>query len=198
MNTTQSESGSNEDNQSIDTDMNSNKKATHRDNEEYTEINESIEDHERTNNEQDITEKLKKIIGRDEKVSLDFIFSPMFFFLGLPLTGLLLLCGYITVPVLMMIIQAALIVKEAKFIKVESLPNLFQKNINPIIMDSIVVLYATILAMFLQCTQSIVVLIMCAIVELAVHWWTSYRLAKKEDILQEITLNCLPNSTKQN
>ena len=168
-----------------------------KDNDEYTEINESIEGRERINQEH---KKLQEIITRAEKVSLDFefIFSPMFFFLGLPLTGILLLCRYITAPVLMMVIQTAFILKETKLIKVESLPKVLQKNINPIIMDTVVVVYSCILAVFLQCTQSIVVLVTCAIVQLAVHWWTSYRLAKKEDILQEITLNCLPTSTKQN
>jgi phosphatidylserine synthase len=122
----------------------------------------------------------------------------MFFFLGLPLTGIQLLCRYITVPVVMMVIQGALILKEAKFIKEERFPKVLRKTINPIIMDSVVVLYACALAMFMQCTQSIAVLITCAIVELAVHWWTRYKLAKKEDVLQEISFNCLSNDTEQN
>ena len=170
--------------------------STNWDNEEYAEINKSNEEHERINH--DITEKLQEILSNNEKVSdkFEFVFSPMFFVLGLPLTGILLLCRYITLPMLMMLIQGALILKETKFIKVEKLPKVLQKNINPIIMDSVVVLYACILALFLQCTQSIVVLVTCALAGLAVHWWTSYRLAKKEDVLQEISLNCLSNSTK--
>ena len=170
--------------------------STNWDNEEYAEINKSNEEHERINH--DITEKLQEILSNNEKVSdkFEFVFSPMFFVLGLPLTGILLLCRYITLPMLMMLIQGALILKETKFIKVEKLPKVLQKNINPIIMDSVVVLYACILALFLQCTQSIAVLVTCALAGLAVHWWTSYRLAKKEDVLQEISLNCLSNSTK--
>ena len=184
--------GDNNARQMIASGHNNDQMSTSWDNEEYPEINKSNEEHERINH--DVTEKLQEILSSNEKVSdkFEFIFSPMFFVLGLPLTGILLLCRYITVPVLMMVIQGALILKETKFIKV---PKLLLKNINPIIMDSVVVLYACILALFLQCTQSIVVLVTCAIAELAVHWWTSYRLAKKEDVLQEISLNCLSNST---
>ncbi|XP_028393791.1 sporulation-specific protein 15-like [Dendronephthya gigantea] len=144
--------------------------------------------------ENHVTKELQEIISSAEKESLDlgFVFSPMFFFLGLPLTAILLSCRYIALPVLMMAIQAFIIVKETNFIKVEGLPKVLQKNINPIVLDTIVVLYACMLAIFLQCTQSIVVMITCALVQLGVHWWTSYRLAKRDDTLQEISTNCLP------
>lgn len=163
------------------------------DNNEHEKVNEGNEEHIASKN-------LQEIIAGAEKPSLGFeyVFSPMFFFLGLPLTGILLLFRYITVPILMMAIQGALILKETKVINLESLPEVTKRNINPIVMDTVVVLYTCVLAAFLRCTQSIVVLITCAIVQLSVHWWTSYRLAKKEDVLQEITMNCLPSSTKQN
>ena len=156
--------------------------------------NESIEGLE----EHNISEKLQEIMNKTEKQSLDFefIFSPMLFFLGLPLTGILMLCGYITLSFLMFIIQGALILKETKYIKTESLPKIVQEKINPILMDSVIVIYTCVLAVFMQCTQSIMVMITCAIVELAVHWWTSYKLAKKDDVLQEIALKCLDKSKK--
>ena len=173
---------------------------THLDDDEQAMVDESHEGQEQISGKHDITKNLQEIIGQAEKPSLgfEFVFSPMFFFLGLPLTGILLLCQYITVPILMMVVQGALILKETKVINLESLPEVTKKNINPIVMDTIVVLYTCVLAVFLQCTQSIVILVTCAIVQLSVHWWTSYRLAKKEDVLQEITFNCLPSSTKQN
>lgn len=173
---------------------------TRLDNDEQAKVNERHEGQEKINEKHDITKNLQEIIGQAEKPSFgfEFVFSPMFFFLGLPLTGILLLCRYITVPILMIVIQVALILKETKVINLESLPEVTKKNINPIVMDTIVVFYTCVLAVFLQCTQSIVVLVTCAIVQLSVHWWTSYRLAKKDDVLQEITFNCLPRSTKQN
>ena len=163
------------------------------DNNEHAKVNEGNEEH-------IVSKNLQEIIAGAEKPPLgfEFVFSPMFFFLGLPLTGILLLFRYITVPILMMAIQGALILKETKVINLESLPEVTKRNINPIVMDTVVVLYTCALAAFLRCTQSIVVLITCAIVQLSVHWWTSYRLAKKEDVLQEITMNCQPSSTKQN
>lgn len=153
-------------------------------------LNEGNEECQRVNQETQTTLDELPSNAKNAFCDVDFIISPLFFFLGLPLTVILLLCGYVIVPILTMSSQATFILKETQYRKLETLPKIFQKNVNPIVMDSVVVIYACVLAVFLQCSESIVVLVTCATVQLAVHWWTSYRLAKLEDLLQEPTVNC--------
>lgn len=152
-----------------------------------------------TTTESDGMKNLQNILSKTTHASftLDLAFSPMFFFLGIPLTGIMLSCRHLMLAALMTLTQITVFLKESKYIEVQSFPKVFQKKVHPIIMDTVVVLFACLLAVGLQCSQGIMVLITCAIVQLSVYWWSSYELAKREDIIYEISQKCLPRDGKE-
>ena len=178
-----------------------------RDTEEKKGENEKAEKNcSRNNNIKTENDKMRKLqdvlmknsgFSSEQPLNLDISFSPMFFLLGLPLTGIMLSSRHLALAALMVITQMAMFLKESKYINMQKLPKVFQRQISPAVMDTIVVLYACLLAVCLKCSQGIVVLITCSIVQLSIYWWNCYRLAKAEDTLDEISRYCLPESEEE-